>query len=129
MSVRLNHEAFGTYETTNERKGTSYSTHLQFRTELYCQLLQYSTAVQQIQLQMSLLGQRTFGSDLPHLHYWVRMPIRSSCKWCLYKLQMDRLQGLVKVGARAKSSILGCSFCNAALCQEGLCWGYFHGVC
>jgi hypothetical protein len=26
MSVRLNHEAFGTYETTNERKGTSYST-------------------------------------------------------------------------------------------------------
>jgi hypothetical protein len=28
MSVRLNHEAFGTYETTNERKGTSYSTHV-----------------------------------------------------------------------------------------------------
>jgi len=26
MSVRLNHEAFGTYETTNERKGTLYST-------------------------------------------------------------------------------------------------------
>jgi hypothetical protein len=26
MSVRLNHEAFGTYETTNERKGTLYPT-------------------------------------------------------------------------------------------------------
>jgi hypothetical protein len=26
MSVRLNHEAFGTYETTNKRKGTLYST-------------------------------------------------------------------------------------------------------
>jgi hypothetical protein len=26
MSVRLNHEAFGIYETTNERKGTLYST-------------------------------------------------------------------------------------------------------
>jgi len=28
MSVRLNHEAFGTYETTYERKGSSYSTSL-----------------------------------------------------------------------------------------------------
>jgi hypothetical protein len=28
MSVRLNHETFGTYETTNERKGTLYSTGL-----------------------------------------------------------------------------------------------------
>jgi hypothetical protein len=26
MSVRLNHEAFGTYKTTNERKRTLYST-------------------------------------------------------------------------------------------------------
>jgi len=30
MSVRLNHEAFGTYETTNERKGTLYSTEWPF---------------------------------------------------------------------------------------------------
>lgn len=41
-------------------------------------------------------------------------------------LQRDRIQGLVKVGARAKASILGCSFYNIALCQEGSCWSDFH---
>jgi hypothetical protein len=75
---------------------------------------------------MRLPGQRTFGSNLPYLHFWVRRPIQGSCKWCLYKLQKDRLQGLVKVGARAKTSIFGCSFCSVALCQEGSCWGDFH---
>jgi hypothetical protein len=44
-------------------------THLQFRTKLYCTLLQYSTIVQQIQLQMTLPSQRAFGSNLPHLHF------------------------------------------------------------
>jgi hypothetical protein len=100
--------------------------HLRFCTELYCKLLQYSTAVQQIQLQISLPGQRTFGSDLPHLHFWVQRPIQSSCEWCLYKLRCNRLQGTVKAGARAKGSILGCSFCDVALCQVGSCWDDFH---
>jgi hypothetical protein len=33
---------------------TPLLTHLQFCTKLYCKLLQYSTAVQQIQLQMAV---------------------------------------------------------------------------
>jgi len=59
---------------------------------------------------MSLPGQRTFGSDLPHLHFWVRLPARSTCKWCLYKLQRDRLQGLVPKSTarvRAKTTVVG----------------------
>jgi hypothetical protein len=62
-----------------ERNETVLLTHRQFRTKLYTTLLQYSISVQQIQLRMSLPGQRTFGSDLSHLHFWVRRPIRSSC--------------------------------------------------
>jgi hypothetical protein len=99
-------------------------THLQFRTELYIKLLQYSILVQQIQLRMSLPGQRTFGPDLPHLHFWVQMP-RNTCAWCLYKLQRNRLQGIQAQG-RAKRSYYGCGFCNVMLCQEGSCWGDFH---
>jgi hypothetical protein len=111
---------------SREHSETPLLSHLRFRTALYCNLLQYSTAVQQIQLQMSLPGQCTFRSYLPHLHFWVQRPTRSSCKWCLYKLQYNRLQGTVKAGARAKQSILGCSFCDAALCQVGSCWDDFH---
>ena len=113
--------------TTEHNPEARLLSHCQFCMELYCKLLQYSTAVQQTQLQMSLPGQRTFRSDLTHLHFWVRRPIQGSYKWCLYKLRKDRLQrGLVKVGTRPKTSIFGCSFCNVALCQEGSCWADFH---
>jgi hypothetical protein len=47
---------------------TPLLSHLQFHTEPYCKLLGYSIAVQQIQLQMTLSGQRVFGFDLPYLH-------------------------------------------------------------
>jgi hypothetical protein len=41
--------------------------------------------------------------------------MRSSFEWRLYK-RYNKLQGIVKARARAKGSILGCSFCGVALC-------------
>ena len=101
--------------------------HLQFRTKLYLRLLEYSKAVQLTYLQVSLLpGRRVFGSDQPHIHFWARRPTRISCRWCQYKLQRDRLEGIVGIGARVKKSDIGCQFCDVTLCRDGSCWVDFH---
>jgi hypothetical protein len=44
-------------------------THVQFRTELYCKLLQFSKEVQLKSLKKELGGKRVFGPNLQHLHY------------------------------------------------------------
>jgi hypothetical protein len=62
---------------TTKNKPLSY---LQFRTELYYTLVQYSTTVEQRQLQMVSLGQHTFGPDLLCLYYWVQRSVRSTCR-------------------------------------------------
>ena len=53
--------------------------HLQFRTELYCKLLAYSTKVQLSQLYTELGGKRLFNSDLQHIHFWGILPKRNTC--------------------------------------------------
>ena len=110
--------------TTEHSPETPLLSHLQFRTELYCQLLRYSIAVQQIQLRMTLPGQRTFGSNLPYLHILVQMP-RATCVWCFYKLKSNRILGIQDKKA-LKRSCFGCQFCNVQLCKEGSCWVEFH---
>jgi hypothetical protein len=110
--------------TTEHNLKTPLLSHRQFRTELYYKLLGYSVAVQQIQLQMTLPGQRAFGSDLPYLHVLVRMP-RAACVWCFYKLKSNRILGIQDQKA-PKKSYFGCQFCNVQLCKEGSCWGEFH---
>jgi hypothetical protein len=66
MSVRLNHEAFGTYETTNERKGTLYST-------IYAR----------VRRNLALCSKLVHGGDRPKWHYAIiafYLKVSSECQ-------------------------------------------------
>jgi hypothetical protein len=107
---------------TNERP----LTHLQFRTELYCKLLGYSTRAKLRRLQAELGSKRVFNSDLQHLHYWEKRP-KGTCIWCLCRLRYQKALGkTVDTKARAGRSHSSYAFCNVNLCKEGECWARFH---
>jgi len=101
-------------------------THLQFRIELYCKLLGYSERAKLQHLQLQLGGKRVFNSDLPHIHYWEKLPKQGTCKWCLFQLKQARIINKKLGGSRAKRSLWGCIFCKVPLCIEGGCWTGFH---
>ena len=100
-------------------------THLQFRIQLYCKLLGYSTKAELQRLQLQLGGKRVFSSDLPNIHYWEKRSKQGTCKWCAYELKRIKV---VNKGVKgiAKRSTRGCVFCNVPLCKEGGCWAQFH---
>jgi hypothetical protein len=101
-------------------------THLQFRIELYCKLLGYSTKSKLQSFWVELGGKRVCNPDFQHLHYWEKRS-KSTCVWCLYKLRCQKVLGkAVDTKARAKRSYGGCVFCNINLCKEGDCWTRFH---
>ncbi|PVH67836.1 hypothetical protein DL98DRAFT_636687 [Cadophora sp. DSE1049] len=99
--------------------------HLQFRTELYCTLLAYSTKVQLTQLYAELGGKRLFNPDLQYIHFWGKLLKRNSCVWCLYSWKRQKVLGNL-IQKPLKKSYGGCIFCTIALCQEGECWRHFH---
>ena len=95
-------------------------THLQFRTELYCKLLGYSTTAKLQDLRIGLGGRRVFGPELQHLHYWVKRAKQGSCAWCVYERKCKRVLGKEVKGV-AKRLIRGYVFCNVPLYKEGHC--------
>ena len=107
--------------TTEERP----LNHLQFRIELYCKLLAYSTKVQLTQLYADLGGKRCFNSDLQYIHYWGKLLKRNICTWCTYEWKRQKVLGN-SVQQPSKRSFGGCVFCNVTLCREGDCWARFH---
>ena len=118
--------AYRLYQLNTVDKGPL--THLQFRIELYCKLLGYSTKAKLQSLRIGLGGKRVCNPDFQHLHYWEKRP-RGTCVWCLYKLKREKV--LVKardIKGRAKRSYGGCVFCNVHLCKEGDCWTRFHST-
>jgi hypothetical protein len=101
-------------------------THLQFRTELYCKLFEYSSKAKLQNLRVGLGGKRVFNPDFEHLHYWEKRS-RSVCVWCSYKSRCQKVLG--KAGNRSNKvnrSYGGCIFCNVNLCKDGHCWRDFH---
>lgn len=101
-------------------------THLQFRIELYQKLFNYSSKAKLQSLRVGLGGQRLFGPELQHLHYWDRRAVRRSCAWCLFELRCNKVLGKGGDLGRVKRSMGGCVFCNIALCKEGHCWSRYH---
>ena len=99
-------------------------THLQFRIELYCKLLGYSTKAKLHIYHSELGSKRVFGPKHQHLHYWEKRP-RGTCAWCSYKARCQKALGK-SVEGRAKRNTKGCSFYNVNLCYEGDCWARFH---
>jgi len=117
--------AYRLYQLTVKEKPL---THLQFRIELYCKLLEYSERAKVRQLQVGLGGRRVFNPDLQHLHYWEKRIKQETCAWCKYEWRRNRVlkkQQDNKV-KRAKRSVGGCAFCKVAICIEGDCWTRFH---
>jgi hypothetical protein len=98
-------------------------THLQFRTELYCKLLRYSTKAKLQSLWVELGGKKVCNPDFQHLHYWEKR----TCPWYLYKSRCQKILGkVVEAKGRAKRSTKGRAFVNVHLCKEGNCWTRFH---
>jgi hypothetical protein len=91
-------------------------THLQFRIELYCSLLNYSSKAKLHKLHVELGGKRVFNSDLTHIHYWEKRP-RGFCVWCSYQSKRQKI--LKKVESKVNRSYGGCIFCNVNLCRRG----------
>jgi hypothetical protein len=110
------------YQLTTKGKAL---THLQFRTQLYCKLLDYSTKAKLRDLRIGLGGRRVFGPELQHLHYWQKRPRLGNYVWCLYQSKCNRVLGK-EVQGRVKRSIGGCIFCNVSLCKSGHCWDRYH---
>ena len=102
-------------------------THLQFRIELYCKLLQYSKKAKLQSLRVGLGGKRVFNPNLSHLHYWEKRSKQGTCAWCSYQLKRAKLlkRGLKGI---AKRSSGGCVFCDVSLCKEGDCWTGYHST-
>ena len=107
---------------TNDQRPLS---HLQFRIKLCQKLLAYSTKAQLTQLYIDLGGKRLFNSDLPHIHFWKKLPKRSCCVWCIYIGKQQKVLGkpVLTLPGRSYS---GCDFCNVSLCREKECWANFH---
>ncbi len=102
-------------------------THLQFRTKLYCKLLEYSEKAKLHYLQIGLGGRRVWNPDLQRLHYWEKRAKQSTCAWCAYELKCQRIGNKKDLkGIQARRSIGGCVFCKVAICKEGYCWDRFH---
>jgi len=114
--------AYRLYQLTTKGK---LLTHLQFRIELYCKLLDYSSKAKLQGLRIRLGGKRVFAPELQHLHYWESRPKQGNCAWCLYELRCKKVLGKEAKG-RVKRSRGGCVFCNVSLCKEGHCWERFH---
>ena len=100
-------------------------THLEFRIELYCKLLNYSTKGKLQSLRIRLNGRRVFAPELRHLHYWERRPKQGNCEWCIYERKCKKVLGK-EVNNRVARSRGGCIFCNVPLCKEGHCWERYH---
>jgi hypothetical protein len=101
--------------------------HLEFRTQLVCKLFNYSSKAKLYTLRVGLGGQRLFGPELQHLHYWDKRAKRGTCAWCLYESRCRKVLGKEqKDKGRVKRSFGGCAFCKVALCQEGYCWSKYH---
>jgi hypothetical protein len=100
-------------------------THLQFRTQLYCKLLNYSSKAKLQDLRIGLGGKRVFAPELQHLHYWESRLRQGNCEWCIYERRCKKVLGK-EVKGRVKRSRGGCVFCDVPLCNEGHCWERFH---
>ena len=73
------------------------------------------------------LGERLFSPEFQHIHYWIRRPRADNCRWCLYKIQRQRVLNKGAISkARPKRSRGGYVFCDIALCAEGECWSMYH---
>ena len=100
-------------------------THLEFRIQLANRLLGYSSKAKLTSLRIGLGGQRVFGPELQHLHYWEKRTIQGTCAWCLYESRCRKVLGKVDK-KRVKRSMGGCAFCKVALCAGEQCWSRWH---
>jgi hypothetical protein len=92
-------------------------THLQFRIQLYCKLLNYSITAKLQHLRVELGGRRVFGPELQHLHYWEKRS-RGSCAWCAYSLKCQRVLGKTNLKTRALRSDIGCCFIKSLFVRK-----------
>jgi hypothetical protein len=115
------------YHLYQVQLGGKPPSHLEFRVQLSNRLLNYSTQAKLQYLRINLGGKRLFSPEFSNIHYWVRRTKQDNCKWCLYKIQRQRVldKGAISK-ARAKRSMGGCVFCDVALCKEGECWSRYH---
>lgn len=96
----------------------------QFRMDLASSLIGFSTAVQIVRLNETIIGPRLFETNA---HHWETRLKRSECAACLYKQRRARIESRgVKKYRRAPIARKGCSFCKVPLCRNGDCWNWFH---
>jgi hypothetical protein len=62
----------------------SILSHIEFRTSLYCFLLDFSQSAKIYRLQSDLGGKRLFDSDNDHIHCKVKRTQANTCVWCVY---------------------------------------------
>ena len=123
--IVINSYRLSQLNTTDKGNTISY---MQFRIDLYTSLLNYSTSVKLNRLRIELGGKRLFGSNQPHIHYWVKGK-QATCVWCLYQERRRRIiDGIDSTVYKRTKSYWGCNFCKVSLCYgEGKeCWVLYH---
>jgi hypothetical protein len=79
------------YQLQQVQLGGKPSSHLEFRVQLTNRLLEYLTPAKLQYLRIDLGGKRLFSPEFANIHYWIKRTKQDSCKWCLYKLQRQRV--------------------------------------